>query len=284
LPEHPLDPVLVADRLSGREGAGGHDASSIDGAPRTRSPGDANGGRGAILRAVDVTLDPEPYSMLQWATVESARINGSEFVLARHGDDWVVRVDQRVLMSNRAHDSEIALADRAIEQVEDPRTVLVGGLGLGYTLRAVLDAVPETASVTVAEFVPEIVDWNRRILGALTDHPLADPRVTVVVGDVYDIIRRSRRAFDVILLDVDNGPQALSQVKNQRIYSDGGVRACNDALTTDGVLGVWSAGPNAKFARRLERMGFAVEVLRVPARLGGGAKHVLFLGRRQTRR
>lgn len=222
--------------------------------------------------------------MLQWATVESARVGGSEFVLARHGDDWVVRVDQRILMSNRAHDSEIALAERAVARAEDARTVLVGGLGLGYTLRAVLDLVPEDAEVTVVELVPELVDWNRRLLGELNDHPLEDPRCRVVVGDVFDVIKRSRRTFDAIVLDVDNGPQALSQVQNERLYGDAGVRACHAALTPGGVLAVWSAGPSAKYEQRLERFAFDVEVLRVRARVGSRAKHVVFLARRHAER
>src|SRR5678816_4371768 len=123
-----------------------------------------------------MAAESTPYSMLQWAAVETARVGTSEFVLARHGDDWVVRVDQRVLMSNRMHDSEIALAAEAIARVDDPSAILVGGLGLGYTLRAVLDEVADDAIVTVAELVPELVDWNRTHLGPLNDHPLDDPR------------------------------------------------------------------------------------------------------------
>ncbi len=220
--------------------------------------------------------------MLQWATVESARVGGSEFVLARRGNDWVVRVDQRVLMANRMHDSEIALAKEAIARVAAPRAVLVGGLGLGYTLRAVLDAAPGDAEVTVGEVVPQLVDWNRKHVGGLAGHPLDDPRCRVVVGDVYDVIKRSPRAFDVILLDVDNGPVALAQTTNQRLYSDAGARACLAALRPGGVVGVWSAGPNARYAQRLEHLGFAVEVLHVPARIGSRAKHVLFLGKKRS--
>jgi spermidine synthase len=184
-------------------------------------------------------------------------------------------------MSNRMHDSEIALAEHAFDRADEPRHVLVGGLGLGYTLRAVLDIAADDASVTVAELVPELVEWNRQHLGPLNDHPLDDPRVHVAVGDVFDTLKRSRRTFDVILLDVDNGPQALAQEKNQRLYSDGGVRVCEAALTSGGVLGVWSAGPNARYERRLESFGFDVEVLRVAARTGSRAKHVLFLARRR---
>jgi spermidine synthase len=227
----------------------------------------------------------QPYSMLQWATVETARVaDGSEFVLARDGEDWVVRVGQRVLMSNRMHDSEEALADEAFARVDDPRTVLVGGLGLGYTLRAVLDSVSEDTEVTVAELVPELVEWNRKYLGELNDNPLDDPRCNVVVGDVYDTIKRSPRKFDVILLDVDNGPQALAQAKNQRLYGIPGVRACHAALRPEGVVAVWSAGPNARYERRLESESFDVEVLRVAARAGSRPMHVLFLAKRLSAR
>jgi spermidine synthase len=221
--------------------------------------------------------------MLEWATVETARIaDGSEFVLARHGDDWVIRVDTRVLMSTRMHDSEEALADHALARADDPISVLVGGLGLGYTLRAVLDTVAAEARVTVAELVPELVEWNRKYLGALNDHPLDDPRSNVVIGDVFDVIRRSRRTFDAILLDVDNGPQALAQARNQRLYGDGGVAACRAALRPGGVLAVWSAGPNARYERRLERCAFDVELVRVAARAGHRARHVLFVAHAPT--
>jgi spermidine synthase len=221
--------------------------------------------------------------MLKWVTVETARVGNSEFALASHGDDFVVRVDGRVLMSNRVHESEISLAEEAIDRASDPRHVLVGGLGLGFTLRATLDLLPEDARVTVAELVPEIVRWNRTHLKHLHDDALADPRCDVVVGDAFDVLRDHARTFDVILLDVDNGPQALSQEANHRLYDDGGVRACWNALTPGGVLAVWSAGPMAKFTARLARGGFDAEELRVPARSGGGAKHVLFLGTRRAR-
>jgi spermidine synthase len=221
--------------------------------------------------------------MLSWDTVERARIaDGGEFVLARHGDDWVVRVDQRVLMSNRIHDSEIALASRALEWVDDAARILVGGLGFGYTLRAVLDCVSADAEVTVAELVPELVEWNRKHLGELNEHPLDDPRCHVVVGDVLDLIRRSPRYFDLILLDVDNGPQALARAKNQRLYGNGGVRDCRAALRPGGLVAVWSTGPNTRYERRLRSHGLYVEVQRVAARLGSHAKHVLFLAKRPS--
>ncbi|MEI9952752.1 MAG: hypothetical protein WDO74_28155 [Pseudomonadota bacterium] len=130
--------------------------------------------------------------MLESQTIDSARIEGgSEFVLARHDQEWIVRVDGRVLMSSRMHDSEEALAEHALERCDDPEAVLVGGLGLGFTLRAVLDRVAPDARVTVAELVPQLVAWNRTHLAELNDRPLDDERCEVVVGDVYDTIKRS---------------------------------------------------------------------------------------------
>lgn len=219
--------------------------------------------------------------MEEWKTIATARTaSGSEFEFARHGDDWVVRVDGRTLMSSRLHDSEEALAEHALDRVDDTGQVLVGGLGLGFTLRAVLDRVPEDSVVTVAELVPELVEWNRAYLGKLNDDALEDPRCSVVVGDVVDLIKRSSRAFDVILLDVDNGPSALAQEKNQRLYSEAGVRMCHAALRPEGVLAVWSAGHDARYERRLRTLGFDVEVIRVAARTGSRARHVLFLAKR----
>jgi spermidine synthase len=227
--------------------------------------------------------EAEPYSMLDWPTVERARIaDGTEFVLGRHGDGWVIRVGLRVLMSNRMHASEEALAELALARVANPRAVLVGGLGLGYTARAVLDGVSADAVVTVLEIVPQLVDWNRRYLGALANHPLSDERCRVVIGDVFDTLRLSPATFDVILLDVDNGPQGLSQAKNQRIYSDWGIGACLAALRPNGVLAVWSSGPNARYARRLEKHGAEVEVLSVEARLGSSMRHVVFMAKAKS--
>ena len=223
--------------------------------------------------------------MLESQTIDSARIEGgSEFVLARHDQEWIVRVDGRVLMSSRMHDSEEALAEHALERCDDPDAVLVGGLGLGFTLRAVLDRVAPDARVTVAELVPQLVAWNRTHLADLHDSALNDERCEVVVGDVYDTIKRSPRSFDVILLDVDNGPVALSSAKNQRLYSEHGVRACHQALRPGGVLAVWSSGPNARFERRLSSAGFAVDVLRVAARKGSRARHVIFMAEHLSER
>jgi len=221
--------------------------------------------------------------VLDWPMVESGRVGNSEFILGNLGSDWVVRVDNRVLMTNRVHQSEIELAAMATAMCQDPRSVLIGGLGLGYTLRAALDRMPANSQVTVAELVPELVDWNRRLLPHLNDSPLEDPRCEVIIGDVFDVIAKSNRRFDVIVLDVDNGPQNLSQAKNQRLYGDIGTRALYEALEPDGVLGVWSAGPCGKYAGRLRRHGFEMEVVKTPAHAGSHAWHVLFLGKKQPR-
>lgn len=219
--------------------------------------------------------------MLETAAIDTVMTgDGTEFVLARRDDEWIVRAGGMLLMSSRMHDSEEELATRALERIADPKAVLVGGLGLGYTLRAVLDRMPQDGRVSVAELVPAVVEWNRTHVSALAGNPLADPRAEVFVGDVFEKIERSRGAFDVILLDVDNGPVGLSQARNQRLYSYRGVRACQAALRPGGILGVWSAGPNARFERRLADAGFKVDVLRVAARKGARGRHVLFLAQR----
>jgi len=217
--------------------------------------------------------------VLESVTIDSYVLgNGTEFTLARRGDEWVVRVNgSMILMSSLMHDSEESLAEHALSRVVGPRRVLVGGLGLGFTLRAVLDRVSRDCKVSVAELVPALVTWNREHVGELAKHPLSDPRSEVIVGDVFEVIKSSPNTFDAILLDVDNGPLALSNASNQRLYSERGVRACRDALRAPGVLAVWSAGPSARFERALNNAGFDVRVMRVAARKGKRARHVLFV-------
>lgn len=234
----------------------------------------------AILAAHDADQGSQ---MLEIETVAVARVaNGCEFALTHRDNEWVVRVGGRILMASSMHDSEESLASEALARVEKAEHVVIGGLGLGFTLRAVLDRVSPSAKVTVGELVPELVDWNRTHLAGLHDHALDDPRVNVVVGDVFTTIMSSKAVFDVILLDVDNGPIALSHAQNQRFYSEQGLRVCHAALKAGGVLAVWSAGPSPRFERRFAEAGFDVESLQVPARKGNRARHVIFVGKRRA--
>ncbi len=221
--------------------------------------------------------------MQPWETVDRARVaDGTELTLARRGDEWVVRAGGRVLMSSRQHGSEDALATLALGALRRPTgagTVLVGGLGLGYTLRATLDRVGPEARVIVAEISPELVAWNRGPLSSLAGSPLDDPRTRLQVGDVASRIAEARGAFDAILLDVDNSPSSMVLPANDRLYGPRGVRACREALSAGGVLAVWSAGPDEAYVERLAREGFDARAVTVPARgVGaGGARHVVFL-------
>ncbi len=225
--------------------------------------------------------------MLPWETVaRAAGPDGAEWVLARRGDEWVVRAAGRALMSSRQHGSEEALAAIALDRMARARDrrhapkVLVGGLGLGFTLRAALDRLPADARAVVAELVPALVEWNRGPVADLAGRPLEDPRTRLQQGDVLARISEARGAFDAILLDVDNGPSAISHAANDRLYGDRGVAACRDALRAGGVLGVWSAGPDERYRARLEKAGLAVEIHAVPAREGTarGSRHVVLVG------
>lgn len=208
--------------------------------------------------------------------------DGTHITLTRQDREFIILAAGKPLMSSRMHGSEQALATlgcRGLRRAEPQ--VLVGGLGMGFTLRATLDALPADASIVVGELIPAVVEWNRGPLGSLADHPLRDRRVRIALGDVAETIRAAHRAFDAILLDVDNGPDAFTASGNASLYSDSGLAAAMRALTPGGVLAVWSAWEDRKFEQRLKYAGFVVQVERVRARLkGGGPKHTIFLGRR----
>ncbi len=188
----------------------------------------------------------------------------------------------RSLMSSRMHGSEQALATLALVDVPaDSPCVLVGGLGMGFTLRATLDRLPPTATVVLAELLPAVVAWNRGPLGPLAGHPLQDSRVELELADVAEVLRANRGRFDAVLLDVDNGPDAFTAGTNAGLYDNRGIAAARDALTASGVMAVWSAWEDRRFEQRLRYAGFTVRVERVRGRLKrGGPKHTIFLARR----
>jgi len=216
-----------------------------------------------------------------WELLGSARTpEGEEMTLTRHGSEYVILASGQSLMSSRMHGSEEALATFACGRartLEEP-CVLVGGLGMGFTLRATLDLLPPDATVVVSELVPAVVDWNRGPLGPLARHPLKDKRVAIEVNDVAATLRASLGRFDAVLLDVDNGPAAFTASHNASLYDDRGLAAARAALKPGGVLAVWSSREDRRFEQRLRYGGFQVAVERVRGRLKkGGPRHTIFL-------
>jgi spermidine synthase len=188
-------------------------------------------------------------------------------------------------MSSRLHGSEEALAVLGCRRARtrSRARVLVGGLGMGFTLRAALDTLAPDAVVVVAELVPAVIDWNRGVLGPLAGHPLDDPRVRLQVGDVAALMRSSPSAFDAVLLDVDNGLVAMTSPANAGLYEDRGVAAARAALRPGGVLACWSAGDDPVFERRLRAAGLTVERQTVRSRPPKGARHTILLAQVETR-
>lgn len=223
--------------------------------------------------------------MIPWKLLDTAQVpgEGGEMRLYQRGSEFSIRVGVYELMNSRMYASEDALAEvvRELAGARPHVRVLIGGLGMGFTVTAVLRHAPARAEVVVAELVPEVVRWNRGPLAPLAGRPLDDPRVTVREADVARIIAAEREAYDAILLDVDNGPAALTTPGNSRLYSPAGLRAAFAALTRGGVLAVWSAGPHPSFTRRLKQAGFDAEEVRVRGRgSAGGPRHVIWIARR----
>ena len=204
-----------------------------------------------------------------------------EMRLYQSGDVFSIKIPGRGdLMNSRMHGSERALAELACERLGGNRRprLLVGGLGMGFTLAAALQTVGPGAEVVVAELVPEVVSWNRTLIGAPAGHPLNDARSQVYVGDVADLIRREPGGFDAILMDVDNGPEAMVRRENNWLYDTEGLEATRAALRPGGVLAVWSASPDRIFTIRLRKAGFDVRehVVR-PHRAGKGPRHHIWI-------
>ncbi len=221
--------------------------------------------------------------MIPWVLLDTAKVpgGGEELrLMQRGGGEFSIRLGRNELMNSRVHGSEDALGALACARIAGrarPR-ILIGGLGMGFTLRAALAAAGTKAQIVVAELVPAVIAWNRGPLAHLCGNSLADARVDIREVDVLALIHAARGVYDAILLDVDNGPEGLTREENDRIYSMAGLASAKAALRPGGVLATWSAAPNKRFAQRLQSAGFAVEEICARAgRNGRGARHVIWL-------
>ena len=223
--------------------------------------------------------------MKPWELVDTAQVpgNGGELELHQRGDEFSISVvGSGVLMSTRAHGSEDALANLACREISGhPRPrMLIGGLGMGFTLAAALRGLGPDAEVDVAELVPAVVEWNQTFLGEYAGHPLRDDRVTVRLGDVAKVLRAERQKYDAILLDVDNGPQGLTRKKNDWLYTTDGLTACYSALRPEGVLAIWSAGADRVFTKGSRKTGFKTKQVRVREHENKGSLHAIWVAER----
>ncbi len=198
-------------------------------------------------------------------------------MLSRRGEEYVLRMRGAELMNSRSHASEELLATLGCANLPSSARVLIGGLGMGFTTRAALGVVPADATITIAELVPEVIEWNRGPLAHLAAHPLDDPRVTVRNADVAEVM--SELTYHAILLDVDNGPDAFTAPSNAKLYGVRGLERARRALVPGGTLGVWSVTDDKSFSGRLRAVGFSVETHRVPPRPNSGARHVVWIAR-----
>jgi spermidine synthase len=208
--------------------------------------------------------------------------SGSTLRLLQRNDEFSIKIAGKTgeLMNTRMHGSEDALGELPCQRIakRDCARVLIGGLGMGFTLAAALKSLKDDAEVVVAELVAGVVEWNHGPLGAAAGNPLDDPRTQISLGDVGKLIRDRQADFDAILLDVDNGPEGLTRKENNWLYSAAGLATAQKALRPDGILAIWSAGSDRDFSERLRRTGFQVEEVTVRAhKPGKGARHCIWL-------
>jgi len=219
--------------------------------------------------------------MIPRELIATAKIPGGEDLqLFRHGGDFMIVLERNELMSTRMRWSEESLATLSCERVGDtPKPhLLIGGYGMGFTLRAALNALPRDATVTIAELVPDIIAWARGPMADVAAGCLDDPRVRLIMGDVAKVIETAPATFDAILLDVDNGPDGLIQLANDRLYCNWGLRSAHAALSPGGILAIWSSYSDAGFFERLERAGFDVDEITIRAdSYGVEANHTIWL-------
>ena len=224
--------------------------------------------------------------MKRWEAIDTTSIpnGGGELKLLSRDGDFVIRITGTTgdLMSSRTHGSEDALGELGCSNCSesDSPKVLVGGLGMGFTLAASLASLPANASVVVAELVPGVARWNKEFIGECAGHPLSDKRVTLTIGDVGELINRAAHGYDSILLDVDNGPEGFTQASNDHLYSLQGLERAYQALRPSGVLAIWSASPVPHFSAMLRKTRFRVTERRVRAHAGKGARHMIWLAQR----
>lgn len=220
--------------------------------------------------------------MRHWTQLGSASIPGSDksLLLFQGKDDFSIKISGGVeLMNSRQHGSEDALGSLPCKQLKQPESaeVLIGGLGMGFTLAAVLAAVGPAARVHIAELIPEVIEWNKGPLGECSAYPLSDNRVQVHLTDVAQLLRDNKNFYDVIALDVDNGPDGLTKTSNDWIYTAAGIHNTRKALKSGGIVSYWSADSDQKFYRLLKSCKFRVEEIKVYAHANKGTQHTIWL-------
>lgn len=221
--------------------------------------------------------------MRPWELLDTTLVpgDGTQLKLYRRGEEFSIKAGHSELMNSRVHGSEDSLAELACQRLREhaqPR-ILIGGLGMGFTLASALRHLNANAEVVIAELVPAVIQWNHDLLGHLAANPLHDPRVSIYQGDVGQLIRSSHAQFDAILLDVDNGPEGLTRKENNALYSPAGLKAAVKALRPGGIFGVWSISPDAAFSKRLQHAGYKVDEVRVRAHGNKrGGRHMIWFG------
>lgn len=236
---------------------------------------------GIYLKDDTVRLSVKEYNLIPWKEIDRAEIPGQEGEIRflKRGTEFSIRTAGNELMNSRMHGSECALAGLTCRRIKRKSglRILVGGLGMGYTLAAALDQSKLDTLITVSELIPAVVRWNREHLGHLTGMPLNDPRVSVKEEDIAETIKRKKSAWDAILLDVDNGPDGLTRRSNDRLYGRSGLKWFFSALRPGGILAVWSSGADEAFTHRLKECGFQTETVTVSARKSGkGGRHIIW--------
>jgi len=223
--------------------------------------------------------------VIPWEEIDRAKIPGQkgEVILLKRGAEFSIRTAGTELMNSRVHGSEDALAELTCCRIKQKSglRILIGGLGMGFTLAAALEQSKPNTRIIVSELIPAVVKWNREHLGHLAGLPLSDPRVSVKEEDVAKIIRTEKSAWDAIILDVDNGPEGLTRKANDRLYTGSGLKTSFFALCPGGILAVWSSRTDEAFTRRLTQCGFATEAITVRARKSGkGSRHTIWLAKK----